>query len=182
MAIFAELFFIFFKIGLFSVGGGLATLPFLYDLAEKSDWISIGDISNMIAISESTPGPMGINMATYVGFMRQGVLGAIATPLGEVAPSIIIIIIIAKFLRKFRESELFKDIFYGLRPASAAMIAVAGLSIFKIAFFGKTYYDFFWQGAVLAVLLYAALKKFKFHPVVYIGISALVGIIFKFSI
>lgn len=181
MMVLLELFFAFFKIGLFSIGGGLATLPFLYDLAEKNDWFSISDISNMIAISEATPGPMGINMATYVGFIRQGVLGAIVTALGEVTPSIIIIVIIAKFLQKFRQNEIFNDIFYGLRPASAAMIAVAGLSIFKIAFFGETYYNFFWQGAILAVILYAAMKKFKLHPVVYIGVSAIIGVIFKFS-
>ncbi len=176
-----ELFIEFFKIGLFSVGGGLATLPFLYDLAERSSWMSIADISNMIAISESTPGPMGINMATYVGFLRHGVLGAITTPLGEVAPSIVIILIVAKFLQKFKESRTFKDVFYGLRPASAAMIVAAGLSIFKIAFFGETFKNFFWQGAILAVILYAAIKKFKLHPVVYIGASAIIGVIFKFS-
>lgn len=180
--VFWELFFIFFKIGLFSVGGGLATLPFLYELEKTSDWISVHDISNMIAISESTPGPMGINMATYVGYLREGVLGAIITPLGEVAPSIIIIIIIAKFLQKFKDSIIFKDLFYGLRPASTAMIVVAGLSIVKIAFFGENYTDFFWQGGILAVLLFVAMRKFKLHPVIYIAISAVIGIIFKFSV
>ncbi len=182
MPVLLELFFAFFKIGLFAVGGGLATLPFLYDLAETTNWISVSDISNMIAISESTPGPIGINMATYVGFLKEGLIGAIITPLGEVAPSIIIIIIIAKFLQKFKENIIFKDVFYGLRPASAAMIAAAGLSIVRISFFGNSYSDFFWQGAILAVLLYIGLKKFKLHPVVYIGISAILGVIFKFSI
>ena len=182
MPVLLELFLTFFKIGLFAVGGGLATLPFLYDLAETSNWITVADISNMIAISESTPGPIGINMATYVGFLKEGLLGSIITPLGEVAPSVIIIIIVAKFLQKFRESTIFKDIFYGLRPASAAMIAAAGLNIVKIAFFGESYSQFFWQGAILAVLLYLGLKKFKLHPVVYIGISAIIGVIFKFSI
>ena len=181
MPVLLELFLTFFKIGLFAVGGGLATLPFLYDLADTTNWITVADISNMIAISESTPGPIGINMATYVGFLREGFLGAVITPLGEVAPSVIIIIIVAKFLQKFRESVIFKDVFYGLRPASAAMIAAAGFGIVKISFFGDSYSEFFWQGAILAVLLYIALKKFKLHPVVYIGISAVVGVIFKFS-
>lgn len=176
-----ELFFEFFKIGLFSIGGGLATLPFLYELAEKG-WYAEEFVSTMLAISESTPGPVGINMATYVGFLKEGLLGGIITPLGEVAPSIIVIIIIAKFLQKFRESTAFQDAFYGLRSASTAMIVSAGLSIVKIAFFGDTYTDFFWQGAILAVLLFIAMKKFKFHPVVYIAISAVVGVIFKFSV
>lgn len=176
------MFYEFFKIGLFSVGGGLATLPFLYDLARRYEWFSMQDISTMVAISESTPGPMGINMATYVGFLHSGFFGAVLTPLFEVMPSIIIILIIAKFLQKFRKSVLFNDIFYGLRPASAAMIVTAGLSIVRLAFFGEAYTDFFWKGAILAVVLYAALKKFKLHPVVYIGASAVIGIIFKFSI
>lgn len=175
------MFYEFFKIGLFSVGGGLATLPFLYDLARRFDWFSMQDISNMVAISESTPGPMGINMATYVGFLHSGFLGAVLTPLSEVLPSIIVILIIAKFLQKFRQSTVFNDIFYGLRPASTAMIVTAGLSIVKIAFFGEKYTDFFWQGAILAVIIYIALKKFKLHPVVYIAASAVLGVLFKFS-
>ena len=176
------MFFTFFKIGLFAVGGGLATLPFLYNLAEQYNWISVSDITNMIAISESTPGPIGINMATYVGYLHSGVLGAVIMPLGEVAPSLIIIIIISKFLQKFRESSVFDDVFYGLRPASVGMIMAAGLSIVRIAFFGDALSDFFWQGAIFAVLLFVAMRKFKLHPVFYIAISAVVGIIFKFSI
>ena len=132
--IFLELFFEFFKIGLFAVGGGLATLPFLYELAEKG-WYAPEFVSTMLAISESTPGPIGINMATYVGFLQGDVLGGIIAPLGEVAPSVIVIVIIAKFLQKFRESKAFKDAFYGLRAASVAMIVSAGVSIYRIAFF-----------------------------------------------
>lgn len=176
------LFFTFFKIGLFSIGGGLATLPFLYELAAKSDWLSLSDISNLIAISESTPGPLGINMATYVGYIQSGILGALITPLGEIMPSVIIIIILAGCLKKFRQSAVFSDIFYGLRPASVAMISVAGLSIVKMAFFGETFSRFFWQGGILAVIIYIALKKFKLHPFWYIAFSAIVGIIFKFSV
>lgn len=176
------MFYEFFKVGLFSVGGGLATLPFLYDIARRYDWFATKDISTMVAISESTPGPMGINMATYVGFLHSKLLGAVLLPLFEVLPSIIIILIIAKFLKKFRENTLFNDIFYGLRPASTAMIVTAGLSIVKLAFFGDSYTDFFWQGAVLAVILYVALKKFKLHPVVYIAASAVLGVLFKFSL
>lgn len=176
------LFFTFFKIGLFSIGGGLATLPFLYELAAKSDWLSLANISNLVAISESTPGPLGINMATYVGYIQEGVLGALITPLGEITPSVIIILILAGCLKKYRNSAVFEHIFYGLRPASVAMITVAGISIVKMAFFDETFSKFFWQGGILAVILYIALRKFKLHPIWYIAFSAAVGIIFKFSV
>ena len=175
-----ELFFEFFKVGLFAVGGGMATLPFLYELAEKG-WYAPEFVSTMLAISESTPGPIGINMSTYVGFLQSGILGSIAAVIGEITPSIIIILIISKFLQKFKDSAIFKDAFYGLRAASCAMIVAAGVGIVKIAFFGEKLSDFFWQGGILAVILYVFLKKFKLHPVVYIGISAVIGVIFKFS-
>ena len=96
----------FFKTGLFAIGGGLATLPFLYELSEKTGWFTTTDISNMIAISESTPGPIGINMSTYVGFHTAGLLGGIVTTLSLVLPSIIIIEIISKVLTKFKESKV----------------------------------------------------------------------------
>lgn len=177
-----ELFFSFFKIGLFAVGGGLATLPFLYEIANTHPWFDARLISDMIAISESTPGPIGINMATYVGYLNSGFLGAIIAPLGEVAPSIIIITIIAGFLKKFKDNEIVKNVFYGLRAASCALIAAAGLGVVKIAFFGETIKEFFWQGAMMAVILYFAVKKLKWHPVAFIAISAVIGIIFKFQI
>lgn len=177
-----ELFFSFFKIGLFAVGGGLATLPFLYELANTHDWFDVELISNMIAISESTPGPIGINMATYVGYLNSGIFGAIIAPLGEVAPSIIIITIIAGFLKKFKDNEVVIYVFYGLRAASCALIAAAGLGVVKIAFFGETVKEFFWQGALMAIILYFAIKKLKWHPVIFIAISAIIGIVFKFQI
>ena len=177
-----ELFFSFFKIGLFAVGGGLATLPFLYEMANTHTWFDVELISDMIAISESTPGPIGINMATYVGYLNSGILGSIIAPLGGVAPSIIIITIIAGFLKKFKDNEVVKNVFYGLRAASCALIAAAGLGVVKIAFFGETIKGFFWQGAIMAVILYFAIKKVKWHPVVFIAISAVVGIVFKFQI
>ena len=176
-----ELFFSFFKIGLFAVGGGLATLPFLYELAEKSPWISISDISNMVAISESTPGPLGVNMATYVGFFKGGPLGSVVATVGLIMPSLIISIVIAKMLLKFKKNQTVKDVFYGLRAASCGLIAVAGIGVAKLAFFGGKV-TFFWQGAILAVLLFIGIKKLKWHPVAFIAISAVIGIIFKFDI
>lgn len=182
MMLLLDLFFSFFKIGLFAVGGGLATLPFLYELANTHDWISVADISNLVAISESTPGPLGVNMATYVGFLQSGVVGAVTAVLGLVTPSIIVIIIVAGILDKFKENKIVKDVFYGLRAASCALIAAAGCGVAKLAFFGEKITDFFWQGAILAVILFFAIKKLKWHPIIFIAISAVIGIIFKFEV
>lgn len=176
------LFITFAKIGLFAVGGGLATLPFLQELTYTTDWISMADISNMVAVSESTPGPLGVNMATYVGYLQGGVLGAVTAPIGLVFPSIVIILIIAGFLNKFKHSRAVKSIFYGLRPVSTALVASAGVSLIKIAFFKDGTNEFFWQGAILAVIIYICMQKFeKIHPVVYIALSAVIGIVFRFD-
>ena len=128
------LFYEYFKTGLFAVGGGMATLPFLYDMsARHPDWFTTSQIADMLAVSESTPGPIGVNMATFVGFQVGGVLGAVVATIGLVAPSIIVILIIAAFLRSFRDSKIVQSVFYGLRPASAAMVAAAGLSVAAVA-------------------------------------------------
>ena len=123
----------FFKIGLFSIGGGMATLPFLMDLANKYDWFTVSELTNMVAISESTPGPVGINMATYAGYNAAGVLGAIVATLALTAPAWIIIILIAKFLENFSENANVKAAFYGIRPAVAALIGYAVWELLKIA-------------------------------------------------
>lgn len=194
--IFLELFFRFFFVGLFSVGGGLATLPFLTDMAEATGWFTQTDISNMIAISESTPGPIGINMATYVGFqtgndfgMLGGFLGALVAPLGLTAPALIVVLAISKVLLKFRSSKYVEWVFYGLRAASLGLIASACLGVAKIAFFSA---DAFSQGAeffaavdyksiILSVLIFFGVTKFKkIHPIVFILIAAVVGVVFKF--
>jgi len=187
MILWLRLFLEFFKTGLFAVGGGLATLPFLYDLSESTGWFTAQDIADLIAISESTPGALGVNMATYVGFHTAGVLGGIIATLGLVAPSIIIIILISKILNKFKESALVQKIFYGLRPASTALIAAAGLGVakmtlLKLEVFNKTgsFLDLFnWKCIALAVVIYICLKKFKKHPIVYIAVSAVAGILLQ---
>lgn len=176
------LFFTFAKIGLFAVGGGLATLPFLYELANTHDWITMGDITNMVAVSEATPGPLGVNMSTYVGYLQNGVMGSVAASLGLVFPSVVVILVIAGFLGKFKESKAVQYVFAGLRPASAALVASAGIGLIKIAFFKEHFTQFFWQGAILAVAVFIMLRKFKkIHPVVYIALSAVIGIVFKFN-
>ncbi len=195
--IFLELFFRFFFVGLFSVGGGLATLPFLTDMGEVTGWFTQTDISNMIAISESTPGPIGINMATYVGFqmgegfggMAGGFLGALVAPLGLTAPALIVVLAISKVLLKFRSSKYVEWVFYGLRAASLGLIVSACLGVAKIAFFSADAFaqgtNFFaavdYKSIILSVLIFFGVTKFKkIHPIVFILIAAVVGIVFKF--
>ena len=184
-----RLIFEFFKTGLFSVGGGLATLPFLYEMSDRyPDWFSHSDIADMIAISESTPGAIGINMSTYAGFHTAGIPGGILASLALAAPSVIIILIIARFLHRFRDNRLVESAFYGLRPASIAMISVAGLNVAKVALVDLAAYGatgsltdlFIWKALILAVLIFIGQKKLKWSPVLFIAISAVIGILFKF--
>ena len=184
-----RLFFEFCRVGLFSVGGGLATIPFLTDLGERTGWFNPGDLANMIAISESTPGPMGVNMATYVGFQTAGVAGGVVATLGLIFPSVIIILIIAGFLLKFRQSKAVDGVFYGLRAASVALITAALLQVAKIALLRpaqglESAFSLYpnWIAIALAAVIFV-LAKFtpmkKLHPVCFIGLAALVGVIFQ---
>jgi len=188
--IYLTLFLEFFKIGLFAVGGGLATFPFLSELANKYDWFDAALLSDMIAISESTPGPIGVNMATYAGIQAAGVPGGIVATLSLVAPSVIIVVIIAGFLQKFRQSYYVEATFKGLRPAVTALIAYAGLGVLKNVVLDMNAYlasgnllDLvrYKELIFLAVLLFAT-NKWKKHPIFYIAISAVVGIVFKLGV
>lgn len=182
----AEMFARFAMAGFFAVGGGLATLPFLYEMSSRTGWFTADDISNMIAISESTPGPMGVNMASYVGFLKEGVPGAVITTLGLIFPSLVIIMMVSTMLDRFQNSRLVQDIFYGLRPASMAMIAAAGMGVARIALLHP---DLLQTGllaavnvkaVILAAVLFAAIKKFDFHPIIFIIASAAAGVMFRF--
>lgn len=189
--IYLQLFWEFFQTGLFAVGGGMATIPFLYDMSDKTGWFTHLDLANMIAVSESTPGPIGVNMATYVGYvtgMGQGgigaaILGAVTASLGLVFPSLIVILIVAAMLKRFQESPLVQKTFYGLRPASTGMIAAAGISVAVSNLFGSAPFSINWKGWVLAAVLWLLTNKVrqtkKLHPIVFIGISALAGIVFS---
>ena len=185
-----RLYFEFAKVGLFAVGGGLATLPFLYDLSDRTMWFTHADVANMIAIAESTPGAIGINMATYAGYTTAGILGGIAATLGLITPAIAIIYVIARLLNKFMGNKYVENAFYGLRPASIALIASAGITVFKISLFNLDKFSqtgniadlFIFKAILLAVLLFIGQKKLKkLHPVVFIAISAVVGIVFNFA-
>ena len=183
-----RLFAEFAKTGLFSVGGGLATLPFLYEMAKNIGWFTTDTVADMIAISECTPGAIGINMSTYAGFTTAGVPGGILASLGLALPSVIIILIIAKFLEKFRSNRLVEGAFYGLRPASLAMITAAGMNVAKVALLNLAAFEasrsvgdlFVWKALALAAVIFLAQKKLKWHPVIFLAISAAAGIIFKF--
>lgn len=184
------LFWEFFKIGLFSVGGGLATLPFLYQLADKYEWFDYAKIADMVAISESTPGPLGVNMATYTGFQCRGMLGSVVATTGLVMPSVIIIVIIAGFLQKFRNNRHVNNGFYMLRPAVTGLIAAAGFGVIISALFHPEVMESFSLASltqffgikecILFVVMLIATNKIKVHPVVFIGAGAAIGIIFGF--
>lgn len=195
--LFLRLFLEFFKTGLFAIGGGMATIPFLYEMSDKTGWFTHADLANMIAVSESTPGPIGVNMATYVGYitgmnaggMGFALLGALTATIGLITPSVIVIMLVAAVLKKFSENRYVNSAFYGLRPASTALIAAAGITVVITNLLPindiieKGVWAVNWQGLILAAALWVLMNKVKFtkklHPIVFIGISAVVGIIFS---
>lgn len=178
----------FFKTGLFAVGGGLATLPFLYEMGEKTGWFTNQDVLNLLAVSESTPGPIGVNMSTYVGFITAGIPGAVIASLSLAAPCILVILLVIQVLDKFKGSPIVDNIFKTLRPASIGMITAAFLGVVQeclihfenFAGLNTILSVFNWKGIALAVVLFFAMKKWKVHPIVFIGFSAVVGILFSF--
>lgn len=190
--IYLRLFWEFFKTGLFAVGGGMATLPFLYSMSEKTGWFTAAQLADMIAVSESTPGPIGVNMATFAGFTTAGVPGALVATLGLVTPSVIIILIVASILQAFRSNKYVDAAFYGLRPCSVGLIAAAGMLVVKISLFrfeafaesGVLTQLFNFKAIILAAVLlvltrYVKATK-KFHPIVFILASAVAGVVFSF--
>ena len=191
MTLYLRLFFEFFCTGLFSVGGGLATLPFLYSLGAKTGWFSTADVANMLAVSESTPGPIGVNMATYAGFDCAGVLGGVVATLGLVTPSVIVIVLIAMALQAFRTNKYVDAAFYTLHPASTGLIAAAGWSVFALVLVNLDAYRASYQQADLLqwknLILFAVIWVLtnlvkplkKLHPIVFLAIAAVVGIVFR---
>ncbi len=180
------LFLEFFKTGLFAIGGGLATIPFLMQMTYKYDWFTQAQLTDMIAIAESTPGPIGVNVATFAGFQAAGLPGAFYSTFGLILPSYIVICIIFRILQKFREAPLTNNLFYGIRPTVAGLIISACASLFSIcvvnpAFTGIA--DFFNLKALalFAVFTFFVLKFKKLNPILIIFIGAIAGIIFKMA-
>ena len=188
--IFLQLFWEFFKTGLFAVGGGLATLPFLYDMGARTGWFTAHQVADMLAVSESTPGPIGINMAVYTGYTSAGPLGSLCALVGIVTPSIIVIVIVAAFLRAFRNSRYVEGAFYGIRPASTGLIAAAGLTVAMGALLKTELWSGWerfwtvldWKAVALGCVIFAVSKKWKkLHPVFLILIGAVAGAAFRFA-
>ena len=184
--IYLNLFIEFFKIGLFAVGGGLATIPFLYALTEKYVWFTKEVLGDMIAIAESTPGPIGVNMATYGGINAAGILGGITATIGLVFPSVVVIIFVAKIFEKFKDNIYVKNAFSGIRPAVTGMIASAGIGILLLALFGESSWqavqlsNFSFKAGILFIATLILTNKIKIHPVFFILAGGVIGAIFSF--
>ena len=177
LLLFAE----FFKVGLFAVGGGLATLPFLYRLADTYPWLSYENIADMIAVSESTPGAIGVNLATYSGFRCAGIPGAVIATLGIVSPSVICIIIVARLLAVFRTHPTVDSVFRGLRPAAAGLIAAAGAGVLRLSLYNaeapEWYKTLRWKECLLFAAVFLFIRRLKKHPVVYIALAGMIGVL-----
>ena len=183
------LFYEFAKIGLFAVGGGLATLPFIYKLINiHPAWFERSQLLDMVAVAESTPGALGVNMAIYAGNIVSGPLGGIATAIGIITPSIFIILIVAHFFDKFKNSPIKEKIFYGIRPASIGLVLSSGLIVVKDALFNVQLYNdsglikdlFRFKSIIFAIVLYIGIVRLKKHPIFFIAIAAIVGNIIRF--
>lgn len=195
---FALLAFEFFKTGLFAIGGGLATVPFLREIAAKYTWFTLDMLSDMIAVSESTPGAIGINMATYAGFsasfgesgIAAGILGGIIATLSLAAPSIIIILMLSGAYQKFKSNPLVANAFYAIRPAVTGMIAAVAVTLIEAALLNGGF-TFVWSELVgrvniKAVILFAVLAAAmnikplkKPHPIVFIVFAGICGAVFS---
>lgn len=175
----------FFKVGLFTIGGGLAALPFLYEIAENYPWFSAAMLADMIAVSESTPGPLAINIATYAGFHAAGIVGSVVATISILVAPFIIASIVFGFLQKMKTNPLVKDAFYGLRPVVCALIAYAGWAVLRISVFVPEALEVFdlmhcvnWLAAAFFVLCFVLNNKLKWHPAIYIAGGAVFGIVF----
>ncbi len=173
----------FLMVGLFSMGGGMATVPFLFDLSARTGWFSAADLANMIAVSEATPGPIGVNMATYVGYATAGVPGGIVAVLGLVTPAFAIILLVAKLLHTLWKNPKVQGLFYALRPASVGLIAAAAFSVCDVSLFTwDGALTLHWPSIALAAAMLAAmnLPKVKELPsVVFVALAAVVGVLFR---
>ena len=167
----------FFLTGLFAVGGGLATIPFLEEMSMKYGWFSLDMLSTMIAVAESTPGPIGVNMATDLGNVMHGPMMGVVTTLSLVAPSFLVILMVSRVLEKFQKSRLVQNLCYGLRPAVVALILSACLSIFVTTFVVAESMTFNIVNGILFIILMIVYQKMKLNPIVLIFICALLGVV-----
>ncbi len=184
--IYLQLFFEFFKTGLFAVGGGLATIPFLQEMADRTGWFTRDFLSDMIAVAESTPGPIGVNVATYAGFTTAGIPGALLATLGLITPSVIVVLIISVMLEKFKNNPYVNRAFYGIRPMVVGMIAAVALNLFfssvlKLDFstLKTSVLNIDWRLIVMFFVFLFATRKWRLHPIIYIVIAGVLGALLK---
>ncbi|MBR5555852.1 chromate transporter [bacterium] len=170
--IFLKLFLEFFHIGLFSYGGGYATLPFLYHLVDKYGWYTTAQLTDMIAISSVTPGPLGVNVATFAGYVSAGILGAFIATVSILLPSIIIVVMISKLLEQFKNNRFVKSVIYSIKPAGCGLLAAVGVNMFLN--------NMSTSGVVLFLALFIVSLKYKRDPLIYLGVSAMVGFVLSF--
>jgi len=183
------LFANFFRIGLFSVGGGYAILPFLFEMADNATglnatgWLSRELIGNMLAVAQSLPGPIGSNVSAYTGLHYAGVPGSYTAGLALAAPSIIIIMIIARMLKAFKENAVVKNVLSGLKPAAAGLLSAAAFGAITLSLWNSAalvWYEFLrWKETLIFALIFFLIFKFKKHPIVYIFAAGIIGVILK---
>lgn len=181
----------FFKIGLFAVGGGLATLPFLFLMADdrfsfirKTGWLTTEQISNFIAIGQCSPGAIGVNVAVQTGFQYGGVAGSAMAVFGLVSPAIIAIAIITRALQSIKENKIMVRVFNGLRPAAAGLLCAAGWGVWRLALYnggvdaGAAWHEYIrWREGVICIVLFLLIVKFKSHPIIYVALGAAAGML-----
>ena len=167
--IYLKLFLEFFHIGFFSYGGGYATLPFLYHIVDMYGWYSASQLADMIAISSITPGPLGVNVATFAGYVTSGVFGALVATVALVLPSVIIVVIISKLLEQFKNNRFVKSVIYSIKPAGCGLLTAVGVNMF--------FNNISLYGVLLFIILFVVSLKMKRDPIIYLGVSAMVGLV-----
>lgn len=183
MTLYLLLYYEFFKIGLFAIGGGYATLPFLYRLSQEYQWFSIKELTDMIAISNMTPGPVGINVATYAGFKTAGLLGSVISTTAIITPAIVIILIIAKTINKYKESKIIQYILSGIRPAACALLAGIAIKLFAENILDGTKIltnQVDYKALILFIILGLISIKVKKNPLLLILFGGIFGILMNF--
>lgn len=171
--IYLQLIIEFFKIGLFSFGGGYATIPFLYHISNVHSWYSLDELTQMVAVASITPGPVGINVATYAGLKSAGIIGSLLATTSEMLPSLFLVIIVSKLLRKFSDNFYVKSIIETLKPISCALLTSVAIGLLKPAISDL-------KGMILLAILLLMSWKSKKDPLFYIFISAIVGIVLTY--
>ena len=176
-----KLFWTFFTIGLFTFGGGYAMIPLIQSRVAENGWLTTSELINFVAVSESTPGPLAINMATFVGMRMSGIAGAVCCTLGVVLPSFVVILIVARCFEKFRSSGIVKGCMSGLKPAVIGMIAAALISLSRPVFFLNGFSAAAFAGAeiYISLVIFALVAVLAFkrkHPILLICLSAVLGI------